>query len=112
MKSVYAVLCVLGTLLPLAGFLPWPLAHGLDLPLLVRQAAAEPVARFAWLDVGVSALALAAFVLAEGRRLGMVRPWLALLGLGVGVSLALPLFLLLRQWHLETRGRRGAVPAA
>jgi hypothetical protein len=92
MKSVYAVLCVLGTLLPLAGFLPWPLAHGLDLPLLVRQAAAEPVARFAWLDVGVSALAL--------------------LGLGVGVSLALPLFLLLRQWHLEARGRRGAVPAA
>lgn len=103
MRIVYASLCVLGAALPLAAFVPWLVEHGPDVPLLIRQAAATPVSAFGWADVAVSAVVFVAFAAAEGRRLAMPRWWLSLLGLAVGVSLALPLFLWLRQRHLETR---------
>lgn len=104
MQRLYLALCVLGTVLSLATFAPWLGVHGIDLPLLLHHAIATPVSAFAWSDVLVSALALIVFVIAESRRLGLRHGWIALLGLLVGVSLALPLFLLLRQRHLdETR---------
>ncbi|HJR72453.1 MAG TPA: DUF2834 domain-containing protein [Luteimonas sp.] len=105
MRIVYALLCILGAAWPLAVFLPWLSEHGFDLPLLVRQAAATPVSAFAWTDVLVSAIAFAAFAAVEGRRLAMRRWWLSLLGLAVGVSLALPWFLWLRQRHLDALQR-------
>lgn len=108
MQILYAVLCVLGTLLPFGVFAPWLAEYGLNLPLLAQHALAAPVSAFAWLDVVVSALALVGFVFHEGRRLGMPRPWLSLLGLSVGVSLALPLFLLVRERHLAAVSARRA----
>jgi hypothetical protein len=51
----------------------------------------------------VSGMAVIALMAVEGRRLGMRRWWLPLLGLSVGVSLALPWFLWLREHHLATR---------
>lgn len=62
---------------------------------------ASPLSAFAWLDMLVSALAVIVFVLYEGRRLHMPRAWLALPGLCVGVSLALPLFLWMREGHMQ-----------
>jgi hypothetical protein len=99
-QIVYAVLCIVGTLLPLAQFVPWLAREGLDVPLFVQQAVAAPISAFAWSDVLVSAVVVVVFVLSEGRRLSMRRLWLPLMGLGVGVSLALPLFLYLREQHL------------
>ncbi len=110
MQRLYLVLCFVGTLLPLVSFVPWLADHGLDVPLLAQQAVMNPVSAFAWSDVAVSALVLTAFVLAEGRRLDMRRGWLSLLGLVVGVSLALPLFLLLRQRHLASSEANAARP--
>ena len=109
MRVLYALLCVAGTVWPLAQFAPWLAVHGLDLGLLLQQAMASPVAAFAWSDVLVSGLVTTVLILAEGRRLGMRRLWLPLLGLGVGVSLALPLFLLLRERHLAAGGGDGRV---
>ena len=101
MHIVYTVFCIVGTVLPLAQFIPWLAAHGLNMPLLVQEALATPISAFAWSDVLVSGVAVAAFIVAEGRRLGMRRWWLPLVGLGVGPSLALPLFLLLRERHMQ-----------
>lgn len=101
MKIFYFALCVLGTLLPLSQFIPWMTKHGLNMPLMVQEVAAAPLSAFAWLDVLVSALTLIIFVLYEGKRLRMPRAWMALLGLCVGVSLAFPLFLLMREYHLR-----------
>ena len=76
--------------------------NGLDLPLLIRQAAQLRVGAFAWLDVLVSALVLLGFMIAEGRRLQLRYVWLPVVGTcTVGVSLGLPLFLLLREIRLE-----------
>lgn len=97
MQMFYIFLCILGTVLPLLQFVPWLLAHGLDVPLLVQQASSSYISAFAWSDVLVSGAAVAVFVFAEGRRLAMRHHWLALCGLAIGPSLALPLFLLLRE---------------
>lgn len=98
MRRFYGILCVLGTILPYGAFVPWLTTHGLAPLLLIEQAFASPVSAFAWLDVIVSAVVLIAFIWAEGRRLAMRRLWLPTLAtLTVGVSLALPLFLLMRE---------------
>jgi hypothetical protein len=98
-KFIYLLLCIAGTVLPLSQFVPWLSAHGLDVPLLVQQATSARIAAFAWSDVLVSGIAVATFVVAEGRRLAMPRLWLPLSCLAVGPSLALPLFLYLRERH-------------
>lgn len=100
MQLIYLLLCLAGTALPLSQFLPWLAEHSLNVPLLLQQATAGQIAAFAWADVLVSGIAVAVFVIAESRRLAMRRVWLPLCGLLVGPSLALPLFLLLRERHL------------
>lgn len=100
MQFVYILLCLAGAALPLSQFVPWLSQHGLNVPLLLQQAVASPIAAFAWADVLVSGIAVAVWVIAEGRRLAMPRLWLPLASLAVGPSLALPLFLFLREHHL------------
>lgn len=103
MKNLYLSLCVLGTALPLIAFGPWLLAHGLDIPLLLEQALTSPVAAFAWADVLVSALVLLAFIAQQQRVRPVQRVWLPVVALFcVGVSLALPLYLYLREKQAYT----------
>jgi hypothetical protein len=102
LRHLYLVLCVLGILLPYSQFIPWFLEHGFDLPLFFRQLFANRIGAFFGMDVIVSSLVLWLFVVSEGRRTGMRRLWLPVLAsLAVGVSLGLPLFLYMRQLHLD-----------
>jgi hypothetical protein len=102
LRHVYLILCALGFLLPYSQLVPWGMAHGLDLSLLVRELFANRIGGFFGLDVLVSAVVVCVFVRTEGRRLGMRGLWLPVVAvLAVGVSLALPLFLYLRQAHLD-----------
>ncbi|RMX00076.1 DUF2834 domain-containing protein [Allofranklinella schreckenbergeri] len=110
MQRLYLALCLIGTALPLAQFIPWLAEHGLHLSLMWQQIQADRLSAFVWADVVVSALALIAFVLVESRRIGLRHGPLALLGLAVGVSLALPLFLWLRQRRLDHASSQGANP--
>lgn len=103
MQVVYVVLCVVGAVFPLSQFIPWLFAYGLDVALLLELATLNNISAFAWADVLVSGVAVAVFVLVEGRRLAMRRLWLPLLSLVVGPSLALPLFLLLRERHIAAQ---------
>jgi|SRR6185312_2547883 Protein of unknown function (DUF2834). len=101
-KHVYLSLCVLGLLLPYSQFLPFLREHGLDLRLIGEQLFANRISSFFGLDVIVSSVVLWIFVRVEGRRLAMRRRWLPLVALlTVGVSLALPLFLYLREARQE-----------
>lgn len=102
LKTVYLVLCVVGAALPLWQLGPWLAANGLDVPLLFRQLFADRVGAFFGSDVVVSAVVLAVFVVAEGKRVR--RGWLALVATAaVGVSLGFPLFLYMRERELERR---------
>jgi hypothetical protein len=101
-KHLYLGLCVVGTILPLAAFLPFLRHHGIDVGAFVNQLFATPVSSFFGWDVIVSSLVLWVFVFLEGRRLAMGRLWVPVAAnLLVGVSLGLPLFLYLRERHRE-----------
>lgn len=102
MKYFYVVCCVLGVILPYWQFLPWLLDNGLAPVELLAEATSTRIGAFAWLDVLVSAVVLLTFVDVEAKRLNMTNRWAPWVGtLTVGVSLGLPLFLLLREIHLE-----------
>jgi Terpene cyclase DEP1 len=101
-KHKYLLLCVLGFALPYSQFIPWIMQNGLHLGLFMRQLFANRIGAFFGMDVLVSAVALFAFVRAEGKRLAIRGRWLPVLAtLMVGVSLGFPLFLYQRELALE-----------
>lgn len=103
-KTVYLVLCLLGLILPYSQFVPWVLQHGLNLALFARELFANRIGAFFGMDVIVSAVALIVFARIEGKRIGVRNRWPVVVAvLTVGVSLALPLFLYLREAELERR---------
>ena len=103
LKTIYLMLCALGIILPYWQFIPWVAANGLHIPLLIRELFANRVSAFFGVDVLISSLVLLVFMRAEGTRLGIRRRWLPVLALvTVGVSLALPLFLYMREIRLES----------
>ena len=112
LRNVYLILCVLGIALPYWQFVPWVAANGLDIRLLVEQLFANRIGGFFGMDVLVSAIALLVFARSERAHLKGWQRWLPLAAvLTVGVSLALPLFLYLRERNLE-EGRPGMHAAA
>ncbi|MEB3278783.1 MAG: DUF2834 domain-containing protein [Lyngbya sp.] len=102
MKYFYGFLCLLGTALPYGAFVPWIFERGFNVVLLFDEASSSKISSFAWLDVVVSAVVLLGFIGVESKRIQLKNWWLPVVGtLTVGVSLGLPLFLLLRELHLE-----------
>ena len=102
MKKLYLILAILGAVLPLSQLIPFLKTHGLDLKLFFTFLFNNGVSGFFGMDVIVSSFVLWLFVFSEGRRLGMRRLWIYIVcNLAVGVSLALPLFLLFRERTLD-----------
>ena len=98
----YLVLSIAGTILPYSQLIPFLMEHGPDLPLILQQLFANRISGFFGLDVVVSSVVLWIFVFAEGTRLKMRRLWIYLAcSLLVGVSLGLPLFLMMRESKIE-----------
>ena len=102
MQTLYLIATILGAALPLSQLIPFLKTHGLDLPLFFALLFSNHVSGFFGMDVVVSSFVLWIFVFSEGRRLGMRHLWLYVVcNLVVGVSLALPLFLLFRERTLD-----------
>lgn len=101
-KLIYLLLCIFGFVLPYSEFVPFILEHGLDIKLFFEQLFANKISGFFGMDVIVSSLVLWTFVFTEGIRLKMQNLWIYVAcNLLVGVSLGLPLFLLMRQRQVE-----------
>jgi hypothetical protein len=101
-KRLYLTLCLAGTIFPYSQFIPFLREHGFDLPVFFQHLFANNVSGFFGMDVIVSSLTLWVFVYAEGTRLKMRHLWVYVVcNLLVGVSLGLPLFLLMRQAKLD-----------
>ena len=114
MIKFYAVMCVLGTVLPYSALVGWGVENaGLSVAAMLAEILASRMSLFAWADVLVSAVVLIAFIRHEGRRASIPGLWLPIVGTcAVGVSLGLPLFLLMRERELRRtthseRGNRG-----
>ena len=101
-KTLYLVLCVIGTVLPYSQLIPFLSEHGLAIRLLLEQMFANRIAAFFGLDVIVSSIVLWVLVFNEGRRNGIKHLWAPIVAnLAVGVSLGLPLCLYMRETQLE-----------
>jgi hypothetical protein len=103
-KAVYAFLCLLGLILPYWYFVPFVVANGVDIRLFIGQLFANYISAFFGMDVIVSSLVLWALIYQETRKHGIPLWWICIVAnLAVGVSLALPLFLWLRQIQTEKK---------
>ena len=100
--TVYKALCVAGIFIPWAfiiGFLVRPDASA---ALFVTSIFTNHVDTAVAADLIVSACVFFAYVLYEGRRVGMKHLWVYVPAtLFVGLSFGLPLFLLMRARKLE-----------
>ncbi|MGF6148356.1 Protein of uncharacterised function (DUF2834) [Kingella potus] len=97
MVKLYVLLCLVGAVLPLTPFCLFVVENGLDAGLFFKELFDSRTSTFFALDVIISALVFIAFAVSESFRLGKKQMMWSVLGLAVGVSFALPLFLLLRE---------------
>ena len=103
-KTLYLILCCMGTILPYWFFVPFVREHGLDSRLFFEQLFANSISSFFGVDVIVSSLCLWVFIYFEGRRSRVKHLWAPVVAsLTVGVSLGLPLFLYLREVRMGHR---------
>ena len=101
-KHLYFVLFVIGTLVPYSSFVPWVIDHGLDISLMVEELFANRISAFFGLDVVIATMVFWVFVAAESARAGLRHAWAPVVAsLTIGLSSALPLFLFMRERHLE-----------
>jgi hypothetical protein len=102
LRRVYLLLCLFGVAAPYVELIPWLSQHGFQLNLLIRELFATRIWAFFGLDVVVSAIVLFVFIFADRCAIRVRHAWLAIVAtLLVGVSLALPLFLYMRQRVLD-----------
>jgi hypothetical protein len=106
LRHVYLFLFILGTLLPFSQLAPWLTANGLDLKLFFAELFAGRISSFFAFDVIISALVLLVFAVFEAARLKMrdvsiILMFVFLATFCVGVSSGFPLFLFLRQRHID-----------
>jgi hypothetical protein len=112
LKTIYLALCVFGIVLPYWQFVPWVAENGLQMRMFLQLLLANRISAFFGMDVLVSAVVLVVFMRTESSRLVMRGRWLPVLALlTVGVSLALPLFLYLRECKLEQSEKLNAAAA-
>lgn len=102
----YLLLTILGAMLPLMYFAEFLLENGVDVHLFFEQLWINSISRFFAMDVLVAGIVTIIFVIAETRRLKIKGGIWSLLGLSAGVSVALPLFLLLRSVHIDGQEKR------
>ncbi len=98
MKSVYLLLSILGTVLPLSQFYGFLVDYGFNFSSFFEQLFINKVSSFFALDVLVSTFVVIAFIQQECRKRSVDYYWVAYVGLFLaGVSSGLPLFLYLRE---------------
>jgi hypothetical protein len=97
-KTLYLILCFVGTIVPYLFLVPFLREHGLDFHLFFEQLFANSISGFFGVDVIVSSVCLWVLIWFEGRRLRVKHLWAPIVAnLMVGVCLGLPLFLYLRE---------------
>ena len=106
LRHIYSLLFVIGTFVPLMQFWPWFGEHGFDVALFFRELFSTRIGGFFGLDVMISAVVLFTFTILETLRLkirnsGSVIAAIVIATLIAGVSSGFPLFLYLRQKHID-----------
>lgn len=108
MKILYGFLCVLGAVLPFSKIIPWLYQHDMSFSMLWLEIQYSPIGYAAWWSVLLVSLVALVFILGEGVRLRVPKLWLPIVcTVCLGASFGLPLFLLLREFHIERSNNSG-----
>jgi hypothetical protein len=103
MRIYLVVCCIAGTVVPYWFALPFFLTHGPNFRLLLEQIFATPISSFFAADLILSSVMFLAWSRREARDKKIEGWWLVLVSnLVVGLSLALPLYLLKRLDALQS----------
>lgn len=101
-KTLYLIGAVAGTVVPYYFLFRFFSQYGFDVGLFAQQAVATPAAAMFTADLFISSFVFWIFLFSEGRKRGMGNLWLYVVAnLVIGLSLALPLFLYMRERALE-----------
>ena len=97
LRMIYLALAIWGAVHPMAYFLQWFAANGVDPAGMLEAWHANPATSGLVWDLTIAAIALTVFVIAE---VAVRRNWIALVAIPatflIGVSCGLPLYLFLR----------------
>jgi len=97
-KQFYLLMAVLGTLIPWAFFASFISAEGLDIPLFIESLFVNGAAGGFSADVLLSIVVFWVWSYYDAQERDIKRWWLMIpAGFSVGLSLALPLYLYLRE---------------
>ena len=103
MQIIYLVLAILGFALPYSQLVPFFVHHGFDLPLFWSRLFANRISTDFAFDLIVSSLVFGFFVFQEGKKRQMQFLWLYIVfNWVIGLSFALPVFLLVRSRSLAS----------
>jgi hypothetical protein len=102
LKHFYLILAVVGFVVPYYFLISFLRVHGFDVNELIRQLFANQISTFFAVDLILASAVFIVFLRKEARRYSMNHWWIYLLPLlTVGLSLAFPLFLYVREEYLE-----------
>jgi hypothetical protein len=103
-KYVYLLLAVLGTMLTYSQLIPFMQMNGVDMILLFSELFRNEATSFFGYDLLVTALAAMIYMIHEGLKIKLPKLWIPVASVfAVGIALGLPLFLYMREVHLEKR---------
>lgn len=106
LKNFYALMAVVGTILPWYFFGTFIAANGLDIPLFVSSLFVNGAAGGFTADVLISAVIFWVWSYVDADRNSVRNWWVVLPTMAtVGLSLALPLYLYLREGTFQARGQ-------
>ena len=102
MQIIYLILAILGFALPYSQLLPFFAHYGFDLSLFWSQLFVNRISTDFAFDLVVSSLVFGFFVFQEGKKRQMQFLWLyIILNWLIGISFALPVFLLVRSRQMN-----------
>ena len=101
-KYSYLILAIFGFIVPYYFLISFLSAHGFDARLFFQQLLGTPISTFFAVDLIGSSFVFIVYLGQEGARRSMKHKWIYLVALlTVGLSFALPLFLFVRETHIE-----------
>jgi hypothetical protein len=103
-KGLYFILAVIGFVGPYYFLISFLTAHGVDGKAFVQQLFGTKISTFFAVDLMVSSVVFLRYLGQEATRYSIEYRWVYVVALlTVGLSFALPLFLYVRESHLEAK---------
>ena len=102
MKKIYLVLLIIGAAIPLNYFILFINEYGFDFTMMVRQLLSNNITRFFTSGLLLASITFLYFMYIESKKHKIYTWWICVIAIfTMGLSLALPLFLYIREDYID-----------